>query len=169
MGFFILAGSNHSWRSPPFIIQDIYSRILKKKLAYPECCKQAKNIGKPLKNLDIYSPQFHTKTNWTTCRDTSHLRAEHLLLFTPYSSTVYINQIHPYYFTHESRAHFLQYLEPLYSYLIPYYPIIWVIWIWVWGSEDGASIPESLPDGSWWFAGHSTILDLSPSPADLYF
>ena len=102
-----------------------------KKLAYPECCKQAKNIGKPLKNLDIYSPQFHTKTNWTTCRDTSHLRAEHLLLFTPYSSTVYINQIHPYYFTHESRAHFLQYLEPLYSYLIPYYPIIWVIWIWV--------------------------------------
>ena len=78
--------------SPPFIIQDIYSRIPKKLLAYPECCKQTKNIRKPLKNLYNYSPLLHTKTNWTPCRDTSHLRAEHLLLFTPYSSTVYISQ-----------------------------------------------------------------------------
>ena len=56
-----------------------------KKLAYPECCKQAKNIGNPSKILkNIHSPLLHTKTNWTPCRDTSHLRAEHLLLFTPH-------------------------------------------------------------------------------------
>ena len=103
MEFFILPGSNYSWRSPPFIIQDIYfTPEYWKKLAYHECCKQAKNIGKSLRNLDIYSPLLHTKTNWTTCRDTSHLRAEHLLLFTPYSSTVYISQNPSY---HEPWAH----------------------------------------------------------------
>ena len=60
-------------------------------------------LGNPSKILkNIHSPLLHTKTNWTPCRDTSHLRAEHLLLFTPYSSTVYISQNPSY---HEPWAH----------------------------------------------------------------
>ena len=137
-----------------------------KKLAYPECCKQAQNIGKPLKNLDIYSPLLHSKTNWTPCRDTSHLRAEHLLHFTLYNSTVYISQNPSY---HEPWAHkfairraniFLFRTQLLYNMghmdmgLSP---------------EDGASIPQSLTDGFGLFVGHMTALHLPPSPALHYF
>ena len=75
------------------------------------------------------------------------------------------HKIHP--TTRHERIN-LPYVGRIYSYFVHNYSTIWVVWIWVWGPEDGASIPQSLTDGFELFVVHNTALHLPPSPALLY-